>query len=488
MKKIFSFLLVLTLVLSLSVVPTATAESDYFPNNYKNAETKILRAWQDLALSVDISDCDISTDMFDDFYNKLFDRNTEYFYVDSSVLYDYNSNSEIVTLKFNYLYNEQEISKKKIEFDKAVDKIISLVPDNASNEYKLLFLYDYLAAYTDYDIKALFDEAEDRNKEIRTAYGCLVNRCCVCQGFSKAFILLCKKIGIEAYSVISEDMAHEWNLVKLGSNYYHIDITYAAPLFSDKNDNSFQPKGYVLHDYFLLSDEQLEKANHYNWTAPFSATDSVTYKNGFWKSVEGIINIFENKAYFVDNGCFIERDLLNGNQTALYSIPDKAYIGEDGLKYKWEAYKKSIDYESAKSTSDYENDRVYFSVCGSIYLFNVKNGSLCHIYSIGESGYIFSLLYDNNLYLTLKNSNKNSNDSRLYTELDNVALSLPNSSALMGDTDGNGKINIADLLQFQKYLCKVDLKLNTDNADVDFDGKINALDYVRLKRIYICRR
>lgn len=487
MKKAVSLITAFLIGFSFSFSAFAVNEKEYFPDNYKKAETIVLEAWNSYEKTADISDCSISLSEFDDFYSKLFDRNSEYFFVDSEVSMDYQSSGMILNLKFDYLYTVEEKNEKVAEFNKAVDRIIGFIPSGVSEEYKLLFLYDYLSAYTDYDIDALSDTEDDENKEIRTAYGCLVNRYCVCQGYSKAFILLCKKLGIKAYSVVSDDMCHEWNLVKLGENYYHIDITYASPLFSDNKNNLFQPNGYVLHDYFLLSDEQIKQKEHYNWSAPFTATDSKTYNNGFWKSVEGIVNIFGSKAYFVDNGCFIERDLQTGSQKVLYNIPDKTFIGADGLKYKWQAYKKSTDYESAKSTSDYENDRVYFSVCGSVYLFNVKNGSLCHIYSIGKSGYIFSLLYDNNLYLTLKNSNKNSSDNRLYTGLDNLALNLPKSSAIMGDVDGNGEISIADLLEFQKYLYKLHSEINEENADVDFDGKINALDYTRLKRIYICR-
>lgn len=491
MKKIISPLIAVIIVFSAFFSTGALEERAYFPEKYKKAESIIIKAWEKFEQVADISECGISYEEYDDFSNKLLDRNTEYFYVNTDIQVNYtitDDTSLITSLEFEYLYKIEEIDDRIKRLNDEADKILALIPTGISTEQKLLFLYDYLAAYTDYDIKALDNENENSKPEIRTAYGCLVDRLCVCQGISKAFIFLCEKLGIEAYSVVSDEMCHEWNIVKLGSNYYHIDITYSAPVFTDNRENMFQADGYILHDYFLLSDEQMLQKNHYNWVAPVSATDSKTYENGYWKSVEGMISFFDNNAYFVDNGCLNKIDLTDNKRSVIYSIPDEVFIGADGIRYLWDAYNKETDYESSNSSADYDNRNIYFIVCNSVYLYNVDNGSVCYVYSAENSGYIFSLLYDKKLSLTLKNVDRNSTDNRLYTRLNNINLKTPKHSAFIGDIDGNDEINIGDFLEFAKYLCKIPSPFTEENADVNFDEKINALDYIRLKKIKLCMR
>lgn len=61
----------------------------------------------------------------------------------------------------------------------------------------------------------------------------------VCEGYSKAFELLCNAVGID--SVILTSCVHAWNAVKIDDRWYLIDVTNNAP--SNK--------------YFLISDSKM---------------------------------------------------------------------------------------------------------------------------------------------------------------------------------------------------------------------------------------
>ena len=56
----------------------------------------------------------------------------------------------------------------------------------------------------------------------------------------------------------------------------------------------------------------------------------------------------------------------------------------------------------------------------------------------------------------------------------------------MGDADGNGKLEIADIVLIQKYLVKkADITdINFINSDMDSSGNINIFDLINIKRLY----
>lgn len=125
-----------------------------------------------------------------------------------------------------------------------------------------------MAAYdNDYDrVKFFHDELVTGNRYDTTysrykLVNALGERVCVCDGYSKAFQLLCKGVGIECIYVSGtteggSDSGHSWNKVKLDGEWYNIDVTWDDPLPDggpDPNDISYA--------YFLISDKDIS-VNH----------------------------------------------------------------------------------------------------------------------------------------------------------------------------------------------------------------------------------
>ncbi len=54
---------------------------------------------------------------------------------------------------------------------------------------------------------------------------------------------------------------------------------------------------------------------------------------------------------------------------------------------------------------------------------------------------------------------------------------------LPGDANGNGALDILDIVRLQKYIAGVDVQINTSNADVNENGDVDILDLVRLKKM-----
>jgi hypothetical protein len=88
--------------------------------------------------------------------------------------------------------------------------------------------------------------------------GAFLDRKAVCEGIAKAFKLLCNEFGIKCIVVIgkadkngvfSENKYHAWNLVKIGEESYHVDVTW---------DNMYDTDiHHISYDYFNVTTKEI---------------------------------------------------------------------------------------------------------------------------------------------------------------------------------------------------------------------------------------
>lgn len=143
----------------------------------------------------------------------------------------------------------------------------SLVTPGMSEYAQVKAFHDWLVNNNTYDMS--FKESS------YTAAGALMTGYAVCDGYSKAFDLLCYLSGIDCVRIVGRATnsagtagAHAWNKVKIDGQWYNVDITWDDPVSS---------KPILRYDYFLISDSALGR-NHY-WTAySFWPTAPANYK------------------------------------------------------------------------------------------------------------------------------------------------------------------------------------------------------------------
>lgn len=128
-------------------------------------------------------------------------------------------------------------------------------------------LHDYMIENMDYDNDAV--EKLSSNVTDEGLYIGLVKGKGICWVYAYVYQELCNRIGLycdnvggEAKGIIySTDtpswMGHDWNIVEIDGNYYHVDVTWDDPL----------PGGTLRYDYFLLSDDELKELNDHSWNA-----------------------------------------------------------------------------------------------------------------------------------------------------------------------------------------------------------------------------
>ena len=116
---------------------------------------------------------------------------------------------------------------------------------------KELILHDYLIKNTVFDTSPIDKVPWDSH----TPYGALINGVAVCNGYSDSFKLLMDAVGIDCDIVYGEagnngqTQKHAWNRVKIGGDYYLVDVTW---------DDAFpNVPNSVAYDYFNLTDEMM---------------------------------------------------------------------------------------------------------------------------------------------------------------------------------------------------------------------------------------
>ncbi len=158
-----------------------------------------------------------------------------------------------VTFFIEFLYNEEQINK----IDAEVDKIIFDLDINSLNDTdKILTIHDYIINNSKYDI--LINKNEESPYLSHLAYGPLFDKFATCNGYTDLMAIFLDKLNINNFKIATtpeeisySSTGHIWNAVYIDNTWKHLDLTWDDPI--DENSD----KDYLLHDYFLISSEEL---------------------------------------------------------------------------------------------------------------------------------------------------------------------------------------------------------------------------------------
>lgn len=152
----------------------------------------------------------------------------------------YSKNKSVFKFKVTYREGAAKLAKvnKKV---KTVLKSLNLT--GMSRVGKVKKIHDYIAKKISYDYSL----------SRFTAYDGLVSskHSTVCQGYANLFYKMCTDAGIPCRIILGNaNGPHAWNLVKIGTKWYFVDVTWDDP------DKTSSP---VIYDYFLVGTNKLYK-------------------------------------------------------------------------------------------------------------------------------------------------------------------------------------------------------------------------------------
>lgn len=367
------------------------------------------------------------------------------FYVRNSVNVTY-VGDVLKSLHFSFCDNAEE---KCRDYENRISEIVSLADNSWTEAEIVLFYHDYVAVNFSYDT----------DYEIHDAYSILVSKKGVCQAYSLLFSELVGRHGIEVQYVTSTSMVHGWNVVRIGNNWYHVDVTWDDPLY-----DRF---GLVQHNNILLSDSAIKKNGHTSWKFSAESVECTdrTYDNYFWKDVTSPFVSYDGLWYYVlkkGSDVTLCRTDFQGKHSVLARYES---FWMDGYDHYWKGCYSGLALwysELVFNTSDY------------VIVYSPHSNKTRIIYDDKTDKSIYGIMASD----TIKYNLNKAPDTKEHSVF---SLDFP----VPGDTDKNGLLNAKDVTVLIRSLNGHTLNVDIDAADADLDGRISARDADIIRRLVV---
>lgn len=180
-------------------------------------------------------------------------------------------------------------------YNEAKDVLRSIISESMTDYEKALSIFDWICINTSYDYTS-YTVANGYTSTVANypttlpcfyLEGVFMTGYSVCDGFSKAYSLMCNMLGIDCIRIVGDAQVgsstggHAWNKVLIDINpeddipaqYYLVDITWTEIVSEDES---------LSHTYFGLSDEDVkethfEYAGRKNKYSKYKANDNLRY-------------------------------------------------------------------------------------------------------------------------------------------------------------------------------------------------------------------
>lgn len=268
-----------------------------------------------------------------------------------------------IEIDFKYSEDVKTLKNREKAVQAKVKEIVSKVIKPGMKDYeKELALHDYLVNNAKYDIRFYKGSMP---KESNTAYGILINKLGVCGGYSDAMKRLLNAVGIESKIIVGDVIGdansktkwegHAWNLVKIGGEYHHLDLTWDDPVNEDGSNTS-------RHTYFNLSDAQISKNHKWdknNYPKCNSTKFSFTNLRLSEKDTNGntILKINNYNEFY----SAIQQAVVNGKREVSLNILNfnkDVYNLEDAVNKIYNSIGKSGSYFWVEDTDEINNSKI----------------------------------------------------------------------------------------------------------------------------------
>lgn len=225
-------------------------DNEYVRNLYAEIDDRIDSfEVKDLCVNTILDNCQILQAV--DAYKE---DHPEKFWLKSSITFYTTDNCTYVNLEYNM--EQEELIKAKKNFSAAVNEIVENAADNTSDYELEIYIHDYIVNNCVYDFESAKNNDPNVASNAYDAYGVIVEGKAVCEGYARAFNLLCRKFNIDCVNIsgTSESTEHMWNTVLLDNNWYNVDVTWDDP---DSKEEELSVFKYAFlnmsDDMFLLN-------------------------------------------------------------------------------------------------------------------------------------------------------------------------------------------------------------------------------------------
>jgi hypothetical protein len=140
------------------------------------------------------------------------------------------------------------------QLEAAADVCISQISTEASVYQRIKYVYEYLIQTVEYNL----DSQDSQN--IQSA---LLYHSSVCAGYSKSFQYILNRMGLFCTYITGKTINggdHGWNMVRIGENYYYVDVTWGDPVFANQMDQ-VDAGNLINYNYLCCTETDLFKTH-----------------------------------------------------------------------------------------------------------------------------------------------------------------------------------------------------------------------------------
>lgn len=261
-------------------------------------------------------------------------------------------------------------TKAELFYERAKMILREIITEEMTEYEKVLSIYDYLVDVVSYDYDAYYTSSSDSTEKNNTCYyleGVFEQGRAVCDGKTKAFVLLCGIEGIDCVRAFGDSLkggaGHAWNYVELGGVWYLVDTTEGDARY----ESSSQIAQYLGGKFEVVSYETfLKPATYHN--AKYTYTD-------MWKSLVAGSREYPTD-YFDYNLSGSQSDFVIGSATEAreifeylysYGMPDQFLLtfipaDEDDAFSYFDGIEDAYGIEMKLYTSYYGDRKVYLAL------------------------------------------------------------------------------------------------------------------------------
>lgn len=295
----------------------------------------------------------------------------------------------------SYAYTDAAtINRNRALIEAEVNAILATIHPAMTDAEKALAVHDWFVLRYAYNTPA---SKQDELSEAHRIDGLFIDKTAVCQGYALGYIYVLQKLGIDAVYVPSDELNHAWNMVKLGGQWYHVDVTWDDPQEKESGADIF---GYAGHNNFLRSDEgiietdhcvceeEIPETDHCHWDSPYKA--SADYANMFWKDITTGIFYTNGKWYYKNGTDIVSQVFTASSPTPVYTVTARWPVGDNS-------------YYMGLFGIGVFNGRIYYNTATDIRSINLTGGDE-KVHSTPELGnnQIYNMvILGNTLYMTI---------------------------------------------------------------------------------------
>ena len=256
-----------------------------------------------------------------------------------------------------YTYTHDERVKMMAELQTAVKDILDkCITADMTDFEKEVAIHDWICQNVVYDKDADLDAENiaDRKRENPlswTAYGAIVNRVAVCEGYSKAFQLLMYCVGINSNLVCGETTdgsPHMWNTVMLDNEWYYVDV-----LWDDVAEDN------IIHTFLNVDSETIKKTHTLYSNMSDIKDDSIIYSGEYNLKLPTAKNNIMN--YYVVN-----QTAINSDDEFFDVVVDNIIKAAKDCRDSVEFYYSYKEMNENVVSYDIRNNKIFSAVKGHI--------------------------------------------------------------------------------------------------------------------------